>query len=172
MGAPTTYPDKEEEEERKKVGGAGAGGGGGGGVGLRVTDDVDLLGEILGRLDGRSLAAAACVCRAWHAAARSDRVWESLCLRHHAISASPSPAAAARSAVVAALGGYRALYRLCVGPALHRLAAGPDLSPLALSLSLSLFSIDRYERLAGGPHRPASLLFLCNPNLNSPLDVS
>lgn len=147
-----------------------------------INDNVDLLAEILGRLDGRSLAAAACVCRLWSAVSRRDGVWETVCLRH----ASCGNGAAAASlgstrSVVAALGGYRRLYRLCIGPALDRLAAGgggrmpPSAASarhLSLSLSLSLFSIDCYERLgvgvgaaaAGGRQpKPASLLFLSKP---------
>ena len=114
-----------------------------------------------------------------------DAVWEALCLRH-VVGPAP-PAGPATRAVVAALGGYRRLYRLCLGPALDRLgrAGGGALAQaqaaesrahhLSLSLSLSLFSIDCYERLgvgAGGagaaagrqqPPPPSSLLFLCKP---------
>ncbi|KAF0914264.1 hypothetical protein E2562_027828 [Oryza meyeriana var. granulata] len=55
---------------------------GGGGNCYNINDNADLLAEILVRLDGRSLAAAACVCRLWAAVARRDAVWEALCLRH------------------------------------------------------------------------------------------
>ncbi|RCV46103.1 hypothetical protein SETIT_9G505500v2 [Setaria italica] len=166
----------------------GGGGGGGGGVCYNINDNADLLAEILGRLDGRSLAAAACVCRLWAAVARRDAVWEALCLRH----VGPAPPAAAAAAgpatraVVAALGGYRRLYRLCLGPALDRLGRAGALAQaqaarahhLSLSLSLSLFSIDCYERLGVGvggggggagaaagrqQQQPSSLLFLCKP---------
>ncbi|KAG6515100.1 F-box protein SNE-like [Zingiber officinale] len=130
-----------------------------------INDNADLLGEILGRLDGRSLATAACVCRLWSAVGRREGVWESVCHRH----ARPcgDECGSTTRAVVAALGGYRRLYRLCIGPALDRLADG---GRVPLSLSLSLFSIDCYERLgvgaaAGGRQQqtPASLLFLCKP---------
>jgi hypothetical protein len=163
-------------------------GGSGGGVCYNINDNADLLAEILGRLDGRSLAAAACVCRLWAAVARRDAVWEALCLRH----VGPAPPAAASAsaavsagpatrAVVAALGGYRRLYRLCLGPALDRLGRAGALAQaqaarahhLSLSLSLSLFSIDCYERLGVGgggaaagrqqQQQPSSLLFLCKP---------
>ena len=154
----------------------------GGGGGYNINDNADLLAEILARLDGRSLAAAACVCRLWAAVARRDAVWEALCLRH-VVGPAP-PAGPATRAVVAALGGYRRLYRLCLGPALDRLgrAGGGALAQaqaaesrahhLSLSLSLSLFSIDCYERLGVGagaaagrqqPPPPSSLLFLCKP---------
>lgn len=152
-----------------------------------INDNADLLAEILARLDGRSLAAAAGVCRLWAAVARRDAVWEALCLRH--VGPAPSAAAAAAvagpatRAVVAALGGYRRLYRLCLGPALDRLAQAQAQAArahhLSLSLSLSLFSIDCYERLGGGggaagpsagagargrqQQQPSSLLFLCKP---------
>ncbi|KAL6867672.1 hypothetical protein ACP4OV_015696 [Aristida adscensionis] len=138
--------------------------------GYNINDNADILAEILARLDGRSLAAAACVCRLWAAVARRDAVWEALCLRH---AGPPAPSAGpATRAVVAALGGYRRLYRLCLGPALDRLGRAHHLS---LSLSLSLFSIDCYERLGGGAAGagaaaagrktppPSSLLFLCKP---------
>jgi hypothetical protein len=79
----------------------------------------------------------------------------------------PAPAGPATRAVVAALGGYRRLYRLCLGPALDRL--GRARAHLSLSLSLSLFSIDCYERLGGAGRQvpPSSLLFL-----RKPVDVS
>uniref|UniRef100_A0A0D9VQQ9 F-box domain-containing protein n=1 Tax=Leersia perrieri TaxID=77586 RepID=A0A0D9VQQ9_9ORYZ len=156
--------------------------GGGAACHYNINDNADLLAEILARLDGRSLAAAACVCRLWAAVARRDAVWEALCLRHVG---PPAPAAAssasghATRAVVAALGGYRRLYRLCLGPALDRLGRGVGVggggaiarAHLSLSLSLSLFSIDCYERLGGGgggagagrQPQPSSLLFLCKP---------
>ncbi|KAF8776184.1 hypothetical protein HU200_003876 [Digitaria exilis] len=153
---------------------------GGGVVGYNINDNADILAEILARLDGRSLAAAACVCRLWAAVARRDAVWEALCLRH--VGPAP-PAGPATRAVVAALGGYRRLYRLCLGPALdrlgraaqahhhhhHQVARAHHQHRLSLSLSLSLFSIDCYERLGAGtsagrkPPPPSSLLFLCKP---------
>ncbi|XP_062209148.1 F-box protein SNE-like [Phragmites australis] len=144
-----------------------------------INDNADLLAEILARLDGRSLAAAACVCRLWAAVARRDAVWEALCLRHVGPAPDPAPPAGpATRTVVAALGGYRRLYRFCLGPALERLGRAGALVQaqarahhLSLSLSLSLFSIDCYERLGGAggggagrqPQPPSSLLFLCKP---------
>ncbi|CAL4938064.1 unnamed protein product [Urochloa decumbens] len=156
----------------------------GGGACYNINDNADLLAEILGRLDGRSLAAAACVCRLWAAVARRDAVWEAMCLRH--VGPTPPAAGPATRAVVAALGGYRRLYRLCLGPALDRLGRAGALAQaqaaraqhhLSLSLSLSLFSIDCYERLGVGggggggaaagrqqqQQQPSSLLFLCKP---------
>ncbi|KAG6514705.1 F-box protein SNE-like [Zingiber officinale] len=156
-------PHREEEEE-------------GGAAGRRrfpINDNADLLAEVLGRLDGRSLAVAGCVCRLWSAVGRREAVWEAVCHRHVAVGR--AGAAGGTRSVVAALGGYRRLYRLCIGPALDRLAGvrrqGPAVSSAArhvsLSLALSLFSIDCYERLGGVGGRqqqpPASLLFLCKP---------
>ncbi|XP_066356088.1 F-box protein SNE-like [Miscanthus floridulus] len=156
------------------LGGGGVGGAGSGSY--NINDNADILAEILSRLDGRSLAAAACVCRLWATVARRDAVWEALCLRHVGPPAPPAAAGPATRAVVAALGGYRRLYRLCLGPALDRLAQAQAARAhhLSLSLSLSLFSIDCYERLGGGGgggpsagkrvrQQPSSLLFLCKP---------
>ncbi|XP_072973830.1 F-box protein SNE-like [Typha angustifolia] len=145
--------------------------------GYNISDNVDILAEIMSRLDGRSLGVAACVCRVWYAVCNRDSVWEALCDRH----VSGGAAGPRTRSVVRALGGYRRLYRLCVGPVLDRLtgSTGPDRwtgaradsvevrGNVSLSLSLSLFSIDCYERLSGGRQRPASLLFL-----SKPVDVS
>ncbi|KAJ3674004.1 hypothetical protein LUZ60_005996 [Juncus effusus] len=131
--------------------------------GYNINNNIDILAEILTRLDGRSLSVASCVCRLWSSVCHRDSVWEALCNRH--VAGGPGT-----RSVVVALGGYRRLYRLCLGPALDRLtvtgSAEPDRSGwahLSLSLSLSLFSIDCYERLGGTKQRPASLLFLCKP---------
>ncbi|KAJ4819588.1 F-box protein GID2 [Rhynchospora pubera] len=134
--------------------------------GYNLNDNVDILAEIMARLDGRSLGVAACVCRLWSTVCKQDRVWEALCDRH-VIGGAGDPGT---RSVVAALGGYRRLYRLCLGPALDRLTCSGETTNsdkqgwahLSLSLSLSLFSIDCYERLEG-KQRPASLLFLCKP---------
>lgn len=134
--------------------------------GYNLNDNVDILAEILTRLDGRSLGMAACVCRLWSTVCNRDSVWETLCDRHVVGGAGDT----GTRSVVAALGGYRRLYRLCLGPALDRLTCSGDpvdadkqgWAHLSLSLSLSLFSIDCYERLEG-KQRPASLLFLCKP---------
>ncbi|KAG0460984.1 hypothetical protein HPP92_020961 [Vanilla planifolia] len=129
--------------------------------GYHINDNADLLAEILARLDGRSLAAAASVCCLWRAVSSKESVWEALCNRH------VSYASNGTRAVVAALGGYRRLYCRCVGPIADRLlVTGRETGPTAavrLSLSMSLFSIDCYERLVvGGRQSPSSLLFLRN----------
>ncbi|KAF7041431.1 hypothetical protein CFC21_051228 [Triticum aestivum] len=181
MGGPPAAPRQEEEgavvvtELEVRVQLLASGGGGGGAY--NINDNADILSEILARLDGRSLASAASVCRLWAAVSRRDAVWEALCLRHVGPASGPTAGHATRT-VVAALGGYRRLYRLCLGPALDRLGRAGALAHaqararLSLSLSLSLFSIDCYERLGGGSgatagagrqQPPSSLLFLCKP---------
>ncbi|MQM20315.1 hypothetical protein Taro_053333 [Colocasia esculenta] len=149
---------EEAEQEKRRRRGAGVCGGRGGG-GYCINDNEDLLAEILGRLDGRSLGVAACVCRLWCALCRGDAVWERLCVRQ----AGGGVGAEAR-AVVVALGGYRRLYRACVGPVLDRKGARSGGSRGwtrdEAQLSLSLFSIDCYERLGG---KRSSLMFLCPP---------
>uniref|UniRef100_A0ACD5WV48 Uncharacterized protein n=1 Tax=Avena sativa TaxID=4498 RepID=A0ACD5WV48_AVESA len=171
MGGPPVAPPRQEEASVLEVRVHLLVGGGAGGA-YNINDNADILSEILARLDGRSLASSASVCRLWAAVSRRDAVWEELCLRH----VGPASAGHATRTVVAALGGYRRLYRLCLGPALDRLGRAGALAHaqararLSLSLSLSLFSIDCYERLggaggggAGRQQPPSSLLFLCKP---------
>ncbi|KAK4743624.1 hypothetical protein SAY87_009936 [Trapa incisa] len=129
---------------------------------LCINDHVDILLEILKRLDGRSLCTAACVCRLWRALATADSVWEHLCLRRIA-----SPGSSVRP-VVSALGGHRRLYMLCVRHLLTRLGRDPGSSSAwdELQLSLSLFCVDYYERLGGrfgDTAATSSLMFLCKP---------
>ncbi|KAF8409704.1 hypothetical protein HHK36_005783 [Tetracentron sinense] len=145
-----------------------------------INDHRDVLVEILKRLDGRSLGVAASVCRLWCSITRQDSVWESLCFRH----VSPPPSDV--RPVVVALGGYRRLYMVCLRPViLSRLSRQLSLrlgnggagdserikricTRDEVQLSLSLFSIDYYERLGGGTGRlgessASSLMFLCKP---------
>lgn len=137
-----------------------------------INDNIDILREILKRLDGPSLGVAACVCRLWCSLTRNDdSLWEHLCFRH----VSTPPPASLRHVVVA-LGGYKRLYRVCVGPVLSRLGSDSERvrtrqqrvwTRHEVQLSLSLFCIDSYERLAGGrltsDASASSLMFLCNP---------
>ncbi|KAL6982448.1 hypothetical protein U1Q18_044308 [Sarracenia purpurea var. burkii] len=141
-----------------------------------INDHVDIMLEILKRLDGRSLGAAACVCRLWRSVARNDWVWEHLCFRH----VSPPPEPGVRL-VVEAMGGYQRLYMVCLRPVLSRLARmkrlglggdGEEVARQVMSrheveLSLSLFSVAYYERLGGGgrlnDEAASSLMFLCKP---------
>ncbi|KAJ9176790.1 hypothetical protein P3X46_012068 [Hevea brasiliensis] len=146
-----------------------------------INDHIDILIEILKRLDGRSLGVAACVCRLWCTIARNDSLWEDLCFRH----VSPPPSGV--RAVVVALGGYKRLYMVCVRPVLSRLGrrlrlgdsdrVGRVWTRDEVQLSLSLFCVDYYERLGrlggggggsgggggGGDTSAASLMFLCKP---------
>lgn len=144
-----------------------------------INDDIDILIEILKRLDGRSLCVAACVCRLWRTLARNDSLWEELCFRHVS---SPPPSSV--RPVVLALGGYKRLYMVCLRPVLSRLGLAELTSHRVkrtwtrdeLQLSLSLFCVDYYERLgaaaaAGDTDRSlgecdastSSLMFLCKP---------
>ncbi|KAJ4981832.1 hypothetical protein NE237_032669 [Protea cynaroides] len=138
------------EEEREKK------------VKFSINDHQDILVEILKRVDGRSLGVAACVCRQWRSLSRHDSLWENICFRH----VSPPPYDVRH--VVVALGGYRRLYMVCLRPLLTRLSCRLSrLDSVAdqeeervrsnrvwtrdeVQLSLSLFSIDYYERLVLG----------------------
>ncbi|KAL8473981.1 hypothetical protein ACS0TY_030025 [Phlomoides rotata] len=143
-----------------------------------INDNMDVLIEILKRLDDRSLGVAACVCRLWCALTRNDALWEHLCFRHL------SPPAEGVRTVVVALGGYRRLYTMCVKPVLSRTEKLRVRGGAAewerrvwtrheVELSLSLFCVDYYERVflgggAGGrmggdtaPPPPSSLMLLC-----------
>ncbi|XVE78318.1 hypothetical protein DITRI_Ditri13aG0135100 [Diplodiscus trichospermus] len=136
-----------------------------------INDHVDILVEILKRLDGRSLGVAACVCSLWCTIARNDSLWEDLCFRN----VFPPPSSV--RSVVAALGGYKRLYMACVRPVRSRLRRVRRASWTGdeVQLSLSLFCVDCYERLGGvagsnssnerivGESSPSSLMFLCKP---------
>ncbi|XVF31900.1 hypothetical protein REPUB_Repub17cG0034400 [Reevesia pubescens] len=138
-----------------------------------INDHVDILVEILKRLDGRSLGVAACVCRLWCSIAGNDSLWEDLCFRQ----VSPPPSRV--RSVVVALGGYKRLYMACVRPVRSRLGRVKRASWTRdeVQLSLSLFCVDCYERLGGvggsnsnssngrlvGESSPSSLMFLCKP---------
>ncbi|KAG8489477.1 hypothetical protein CXB51_017452 [Gossypium anomalum] len=132
-----------------------------------INDHVDILIEILERLDGRSLCVAASVCRLWCTIARNDSLWENLCFRH----VSPPPSSV--RSVVLALGGYKRLYTGCVRPVRSRLGRVRRASWARdeVQLSLSLFCVDYYERLGGSNSNgrlvekssPSSLMFLCKP---------
>ncbi|KAL8087981.1 F-box protein SNE-like [Apium graveolens] len=136
-----------------------------------INDHIDILIEILKRLDDRSLGVAASVCRLWCSVTRNDSLWEHLCFRN------VSPAPLGVRPVVVALGGYRKLYMVCVRPVLSRLKrgkpGGSDIgrrvwSKQEVELWLSLFCVEYYERLmlgggkVGGDKETSSLMFLCN----------
>ncbi|XP_059316176.1 F-box protein SNE-like [Lycium ferocissimum] len=144
------------------------------GTGFFINDNVDVLIEILQRLDGGSLGVAACVCKLWCSITRNDSLWEPLCFRH----VSPPPEGV--RTVVVALGGYRRLYMVCVKPVLDRLRKSKlrrVWTQHEVGLSLSLFCVDYYERVflggggggrlgggggGGGAAAASSLMFLCN----------
>ncbi|KAI4305650.1 hypothetical protein L6164_029005 [Bauhinia variegata] len=135
-----------------------------------INDHLDILIEILKRLDGPSLGVAACVCRLWCALIRNDdSLWEHICFRHVSV---PPPTSV--RPVVAALGGYKRLYMGCVRPMLSRLGDSERVRKRVwtqhevVELSLSLFCVDSYERLGGsgrlgGDASASSLKFLCKP---------
>ncbi|KAF5770981.1 putative F-box domain-containing protein [Helianthus annuus] len=121
-----------------------------------ITDHVDILTEVLQRLDGRSLSVAACVCRQWCSIVRNDSLWEHLCFRKLSVGS---------RSVVMALGGYRRLYMVCVRPLVSRLKERRVWDRNEMELTLSLFCVEYYERLLGGGVAVAggakSLKFLC-----------
>ncbi|XP_074364453.1 F-box protein SNE [Apium graveolens] len=128
-----------------------------------INDHIDVLIEILKRLDGRSLGVAASVCRLWCSVTRNDSLWEHLCFRH----VSPPPLSV--RPIVVALGGYRKLYMVCLRPVLTRLGRRRVWTRHEVELALSLFCVDYYERLmvgggvvkgGGGDVAPSSLMFL------------
>ncbi|TQD83059.1 hypothetical protein C1H46_031372 [Malus baccata] len=132
-----------------------------------INDHIDILVEILKRLDGPSLGVAACVCHLWSTVARNDTIWEHLCFQHVS---SPPPCSV--RPVVVALGGYKRLYRVCMRPVLSRLSDSEMVKRVwtrdEVQLSLSLFCVDYYERSGrlgaggGGDASASSLKFLCN----------
>ncbi|RWR96003.1 F-box protein SNE-like protein [Cinnamomum micranthum f. kanehirae] len=129
-----------------------------------INDHLDVLVEILKRMDGRTLARSACVCRLWASISLHDSLWENLIVRHLHLRP-PSAYAASLRPVVLSMGGYRTLYTACVRPVLHRPLRSWD----EVQLSLSLLSVDCYERRliagGGGPassSSSSSLSFLCD----------
>ncbi|OIW16423.1 hypothetical protein TanjilG_19139 [Lupinus angustifolius] len=130
-----------------------------------INDNIDILTEILKRLDGPSLGVSSCVCRLWCTLTHNnDSLWEYLCFRH--LSTPPPPSV---RAMVAALGGYKRLYMVCVRPVLSRLGESERVRKRVwtrddeVQLSLSLFCIDSYESSNGSDNSASSLMFLCNP---------
>ncbi|XP_077211044.1 F-box family protein [Tasmannia lanceolata] len=125
-----------------------------------INDHRDILIEILTRLDVQSLATASSVCRLWNGICRQEFFWENICRRQ------VSPAA---SRVVAAMGGYRRFYAVCVKPVLARLQLGGWSSrEEVIQLSISLFSVDFYERLGTRLGDGSSLMFLCQNTVTPP----
>jgi F-box protein GID2 len=145
-----------------------------------VASNVDMLNEIFKHLDAVSLAMASCVSKKWKQATDDEGLWEAICTRHW-----PSTASSQNGqlkSVVVALGGFRRLYVNCLHPLLSRnnrsykhLKSGSISKDASSSskqkwskdevyLSLSLFSIDCYERIAPlAPHPSRMAGILCKP---------
>eukprot|EP01018_Ginkgo_biloba_P011696 Gb_11704 [translate_table: standard] len=138
-----------------------------------VASNVDMLNEIFKYLDATSLARASCVSKKWKQATDDEALWEAICTQHWPTTASHT---GQLKSVVVALGGFRRLYVNCLHPLLSRNRQG--LHPLALKaaatssrekkwskdevyLSLSLFSIDCYERIAPQTSHSSPMGFLC-----------
>lgn len=131
-----------------------------------INDHIDILIEVLKRLDGPSLGVSASVCRLWCAITRNDSLWEHICFRHVS-----SPIPSSVRPVVVALGGYKRLYMVCVKPVLSRIGDSDLVKRVwtrdEVQLSLSLYCVDYYEKLGGsgrlGGASASSLMFLCKP---------
>eukprot|EP00249_Psilotum_nudum_P015632 c25440_g1_i1 orf=666-1298(-) len=140
---------------------------------LQVEGNDDLLLQVLKHADAKSLASACCVSRRWQKAAEDEALWEGICARNW-------PKAAFRpqrlKSVVLALGGFRRLYVLYLRPLLTDPNRPPQIcscgssstpterkhgikqwSKNEIQLSLSLFSIDFYERLGRRSRKLPSL---------------
>lgn len=106
----------------------------------------DIVAEVLKHLDAKSLAMASCVNRQWKRAAETESLWERICRKQW-----PSAGESQKMrSVVIALGGYRRFFVVCLRPLLYR--SLPTRSRACnhdgfIPLSLSLFSMDCYERL-------------------------
>jgi len=107
----------------------------------------DILVEVLKHLDAKSLAMAGCVNKKWKRAVETESLWEGVCRKQW-------PAAGESQnmrSVVIALGGYRRFFLLCLRPLLYRSLPIRSSSSCnhdgLIPFSLSLFSMDCYERL-------------------------
>lgn len=143
-----------------------------------VTNNVDILNEIFKHLDPNSLGKAACVSSKWRQATEEAALWEAICSRRLS-PAFASPAPGRLKSVVVAFGGFKRFYVNYVrkfpggsgGPKVCTSASRKKWSKDEVYLSLSLFSIDCYERIA--PKTSAlcsSSSFagsLCKPSFNS-----
>ncbi|CAM6092713.1 unnamed protein product [Calypogeia fissa] len=143
-----------------------------------IDSSDDVIYEVMKHMDAKSLAIAACVSTKWRKVAEDETLWENVCIQHWS-----SPVAAQRQlrSVVLALGGFRRLYVQCLRPFSGRGRRVPQPLPSSLSgqanvdrewtkdevhLSLSLFSIDCYERLGRRQLSSSSLKLLCKPSAN------
>lgn len=145
-----------------------------------VASNVDMLNEIFKHLDAASLAMASCVSKKWKQATDDEGLWEAICTRHWPSTASSQ--SGQLKSVVVALGGFRRLYVNCLHPLLSRNNSSfKHLKSCSISkggsssskqkwskdevyLSLSLFSIDCYERIPPrAPHSPRMAGIVCKP---------
>lgn len=76
---------------------------------------TDLFYEILRRLDGPSLASAACSCSALRSMSREERLWENACS-----SMWPSTDRQDVKALISSIGGFRKFYADCFPPIFNK----------------------------------------------------
>lgn len=138
----------------------------------------DVVYEVMKHMDAKCLAVAACVSKKWKKIAEDETLWENLCIQRWS---SPVSSQNQLRSVVLALGGFRRLYVRCLRPLSERGRKQPQSLSSSLSsqpsvdrewtkdevhLSLSLFSIDCYERLGRRQLNHSSLKLLCKPSAN------
>jgi len=104
----------------------------------------DIVVEVLRHLDAKSLAMAGCVNRQWKRAVETESLWEGVCTKQWPAGGESQN----MRSVVIALGGYRRFFLVCLRPLLYRsLPTRACNHDEFIPLSLSLFSMDCYERL-------------------------
>ncbi|GLJ32795.1 hypothetical protein SUGI_0660370 [Cryptomeria japonica] len=134
-----------------------------------VTNNVDILNEIFKHLDAASLGKVACVSSKWRQATEEEALWEAICKRQWHRAAPAASAPRQLKSVVVALGGFKRLYVNFIHPILttaSRKKWGKD----DFYLSLSLFSIDCYERIKPKTSSASSGSFadsLCKPSFKT-----
>ena len=116
-----------------------------------------------------NLVQRTCCSKYWKRATEEEALWEGICAKHWPQEVLYASQSGQLRSVVLALGGFRRLYVHCLRPLLnpfHRLlnqSSKKEWSKDQVHLSLSLFSIDCYERLGRRANCPTSLRFLCKP---------
>lgn len=75
--------------------------------------DENLLFEVLKHVDEKTLAMAGCVSKQWHRTAQDERLWELICSKQWANTGCSEQQL---RTVVLALGGFRRLHALYLGP--------------------------------------------------------
>ncbi|GLJ26329.1 hypothetical protein SUGI_0506790 [Cryptomeria japonica] len=136
-----------------------------------VMDGIegDILFEVLKHLDSKSLSMAACVSRRWKRMVEEEALWEGICTKYWPM---PMPMGPQITCVVRALGGFRRFYIHCLRPLLKSNIKCASFTKDHFNLSLSLFSIDCYERLGRRSGTPTSLKFLCSKHRFSSCSAS